>query len=144
MTSALALAGVLAGWRILRGPRAQDRVDLAKELLRSQLSYVATRTLTELDWRGSVILHGDLQAAVTGLKAAGDGDVAVLGSGDLVQQLMSLDLVDKFRLFIHPLLLGAGKRLFRELDTPRRLHLTASGTTSLGTVVLGYDVLRQR
>ena len=124
-------------------PHQPDDHPMARQLNRTP-KYVATRTLTELDWRGSVILHGDLQAAVTGLKAAGDGDVAVLGSGDLVQQLMSLDLVDKFRLFIHPLLLGAGKRLFRELDTPRRLHLTASGTTSLGTVVLGYDVLRQR
>lgn len=75
------------------------------------------------------------------LKASGDGDLVVLGSGELVQQLMALDLVDQFRLFLHPLLLGTGKRLFRPLDAPRELRLASVGTTSLGTVALTYDVL---
>lgn len=105
--------------------------------------YVATRSLIELDWDGAKILDGELESAVTELKADGEGDVSVLGSGELVHQLMLLDLVDELRLFIHPLLLGTGKRLFRDVPTPRRLRLMSSGTTSLGTLVLGYEVLRQ-
>lgn len=105
--------------------------------------YVATRTLIELDWQGAALLDGDLAGAVAGLKAEGDGDIAVLGSGVLVHQLMSLDLVDEMRLFIHPLLLGTGKRLFCDLPRPRALTLTSSSTTSRGTVVLGYGMAHE-
>ena len=76
--------------------------------------YVATQTLqdSELAWANTRVLRGDLAAAVHRLKAEGDGTIAVLGSGVLVQQLTTLDLVDGYRLFLHPLLLGSGKRLF--------------------------------
>ena len=103
--------------------------------------HVATRTPTEFAWSGTQRLGEDLGAAVSELKASGDGDLVVLGSGELVQQLMALGLVDQFRLFVHPLLLGTGKRLFRGLDAPRELRLASAGTTSLGTVALTYDVL---
>lgn len=103
--------------------------------------YVATRTLNTSDWQPTRFLDGELDTAVTRLKADGDGDIVVLGSGALVEELIHLDLVDQIRLFIHPLLLGTGKRLFRELPDPRRLKLTSSATTSLGTVALTYDVL---
>lgn len=103
--------------------------------------HVATRTLTDLGWEGAHVLDGGLEAAVPRLKAAGDGDLAVLGSGDLVRQLMALGLVDELRLFVHPLLLGTGKRLFRELPAPRSVRLTGCSTTSLGTVAVSYDVL---
>ncbi|HTW18453.1 MAG TPA: dihydrofolate reductase family protein [Nocardioides sp.] len=103
--------------------------------------YVASRTRRELDWSGAQLIDGELRSAVVDLKAGGDGDIAVLGSGVLVEELLRSDLVDELRLFVHPLLLGTGKRLFRGLPAPRRLALTASGTTSRGTVVLSYDVL---
>lgn len=103
--------------------------------------HVATRTPTEFAWSGTQRLGEDLGAAVSELKASGDGDLVVLGSGELVQQLMALGLVDQFRLFVHPLLLGTGKRLFRGLDAPRELRLASAGTTSLGTVALTYDVV---
>ena len=123
-------------------PYQPDDNPMARRLNQTP-KYVATRTLTGLDWDGAHVLDGELETAVSQLKADGDGDVAVLGSGELVHQLMLLGLVDEFRLFIHPLLLGTGKRLFRDLPEPRPLRLTASGTTSLGTLVLGYEVLRQ-
>ncbi|CUU56080.1 Dihydrofolate reductase [Parafrankia irregularis] len=108
--------------------------------------YVATRTLSApLGWEGAEPLDGDLVTAVTRLKnTAGRGDVVVLGSGALVRQLMEVDLVDELRLFVHPLLLGAGKRLFGGLPAPRPLRLTSSGTTSRGTVALTYAVEGRR
>ena len=73
------------------------------------------------------------------MKADGAGTIGVLGSGALVQQLVALDLVDGYRLFLHPLLLGTGKRLFREMDHPRRLRLSGVEPTSTGVVMLSYD-----
>jgi len=101
--------------------------------------YVATRTLTSLTWSNAQVLDGELVSAVRDLKAYGDGNLAVLGSGVLVQELIANDLVDGYRLFVHPLLLGTGKRLFRELDRPRRLRLVDCTPTSTGVLMLGYD-----
>lgn len=123
-------------------PHQPDDDPMARRLNRTP-KHVATRTLTELAWEGATVLDGDLEPAVRALKDDGEGDVAVLGSGDLVHQLLHLDLVDQLRLFVHPLLLGTGKRLFRDLPAPRPLRLTASGTTSLGTLALTYDVVRE-
>jgi len=103
--------------------------------------YVATRTLTSLDWANAQVLDGDLVPAVQDLKAQGDGTIAVLGSGVLVQELIANDLVDGYRLFLHPLLLGTGKRLFREMDRPRRLRLVDCTPTSTGVLMLNYDAL---
>jgi dihydrofolate reductase len=102
--------------------------------------YIATRTLTSLTWSNSQVLEGDLGPAVRDLKSQGDGNLAVLGSGVLVQELVANDLVDGYRLFVHPLLLGTGKRLFREMDRPRRLRLVNCTPTTTGVLVLTYDL----
>ncbi|NVC22225.1 dihydrofolate reductase [Kocuria salina] len=100
--------------------------------------YVASRTLTEAAWPGTRILSTDVVDAVRGLRAGEDGDIAVLGSGVLCRELLAEDLVDEIRLFVHPLLLGSGKRLFGELPVPRRLALRSVARTHLGTVALVY------
>jgi dihydrofolate reductase len=102
--------------------------------------YVATRTLTDLTWTNAQVLAGDLVPAVGDLKSRGEGIVAVLGSGVLVQELIANDLVDGYHLFLHPLLLGTGKRLFREMDRPRRLQLLDCTRTSTGVLMLRYDL----
>jgi dihydrofolate reductase len=103
--------------------------------------YVATRTLSSLTWPNSRILDADLVPAVQDLKAEGEGRVAVLGSGVLVQELIANDLVDGYQLFLHPLLLGTGKRLFRQMDRPRRLHLVNCTPTTTGVLMLTYDLV---
>jgi dihydrofolate reductase len=103
--------------------------------------YVVTRTLAELEWSGSEALGGDLKESVTALKAQGEGTIAVLGSGVLVQALIETEQVDEFRLFIHPLVLGAGKRLFREYPRPFALQLIDCAPTSTGVVLLTYVLL---
>jgi dihydrofolate reductase len=100
---------------------------------------VASRTLTALDWAGASVLDGELAPAVRALKSDGDGVIAVLGSGVLVQSLLADDLIDGYRLFLHPLLLGTGKRLFRELAHPRPLRLVDCTPTSTGVLMLGYE-----
>jgi dihydrofolate reductase len=101
--------------------------------------YVATRTLTSLSWSNSQVLDGELVSAVPHLKSQGDGNIAVLGSGVLVQELIANDLVDGYCLFLHPLLLGTGKRLFRVMDRPRRLRLVDCTPTTTGVLMLTYD-----
>jgi dihydrofolate reductase len=100
--------------------------------------FVATRTLTELAWDGASVLKGDLVPAVAQLKATGEGRIVVLGSGVLARQLMAAGLVDGYQLFLHPLLLGTGKRLFGDLDAPRPLRLTGCTQTSTGVLMLSF------
>jgi dihydrofolate reductase len=101
--------------------------------------YVVTRTLTSLEWAGSHVLGGDVAASVSELKQHGEGSIAVLGSGVLVQTLIEHDLVDEYRLFVHPLVLGAGKRLFRQAPRPIPLRLSGCTPTATGVLLLSYQ-----
>jgi dihydrofolate reductase len=100
--------------------------------------YVVTRTLNRLEWAGSEPLDGAIRESVAALKAQGEGTIAVLGSGVLVQALIENELVDEYRLFVHPLVLGSGKRLFREYLRPLRLRLVDCTPTSTGVLFLTY------
>ena len=102
--------------------------------------YVASRTLHDVAWAGTTVLSSDFSAAVRELKETEAGEIAVLGSGNLCRQLLAENLVDELRLFIHPLLLGAGKRLFGELPMPKNLELKSVAQTDLGTIALVYGV----
>lgn len=100
--------------------------------------YVASRTLRTLGWSGSHLLSGDLEEGVRKLKVDGEGDIVVLGSGVLLHQLMTRALVDELMLFVHPLILGTGKRLFRDLPTPRAARLADVSSTDQGSLCLRY------
>jgi dihydrofolate reductase len=103
--------------------------------------YVATRTLRQqdLEWANCYVLDGDVVEVVQGLKAEGDGFVTVLGSGVFVQTLIANDLIDTYRIMLHPLVLGTGKRLFREYPHPVRLRLTECTPTTTGVLLLTYE-----
>jgi dihydrofolate reductase len=109
--------------------------------LNAAQKYVATRTLSQRDlqWANSQVLDGDIAEAVRGLKAQGDGFVTVLGSGEFVQTLIANELIDIYRIMLHPLLLGTGKRLFREYPHPLRLRLTGCTPTTTGVLILDYE-----
>jgi dihydrofolate reductase len=100
--------------------------------------YVVTTTLTSLDWAGSHVLDGDVVESVTDLKAQGDGAIALLGSGVLVQTLIENDLIDEYRLFVHPIVLGTGKRLFRQAPRPLPMRLVDCTPTTTGVLLLSY------
>lgn len=104
--------------------------------------HVASSTLGQGDvtWDNTTVMTGDLAANVRRLKSAGSGDLVILGSGILVRNLLQQDLIDGLRLFVHPLVLGSGTRLFGELPSPLSLKLTGCDTTSLGSIVLAYDI----
>jgi class 3 adenylate cyclase len=101
--------------------------------------YVVSKTLRDQDWANTVILRGDLGEEVRRIKAAGEGNLVVYGSADLVRGLLELDLVDELRLALFPVVLGSGKRLFQDEAALRRFRLLASSVTSSGVVLLTYE-----
>ena len=109
------------------------------EVLDSTRKYVASTTLAEpLPWRNSTLLEGDAADAVAGLKQQPGKDLTVLGSGELVQSLRRRDLVDEYVLLIHPLVLGAGRRLFPDGGGLAALRLTGSTATTTGVLIATY------
>jgi dihydrofolate reductase len=101
--------------------------------------YVASRTLSApLAWEGTTLLEGDLAEAVTAVKQRHD-EVSVIGSLDLVQSLLRLGLVDRLDLWVYPLVLGTGKRVFDGGTVPAALRLVESLAYSNGTLQLSYE-----
>ena len=109
------------------------------EVLNNTSKYVASTTLKEpLAWSNSTLLKGNVAEAVADLKAQPGKDFLVMGSGELVQTLMKHNLVDEYVLLIHPLILGSGRRLFRDDGTFAALHLVDTKTTTTGVVIATY------
>jgi dihydrofolate reductase len=110
------------------------------EVLNNAQKCVASTTLKEpLPWHNSTLLKGDVAQAVAGLKAQPGQDFMIMGSGELVQTLMKHNLVDRFVLLIHPLVLGSGRRLFPEGGTYAALQLVSVKATDKGVVVATYQ-----
>lgn len=101
--------------------------------------YVVSKTLSDSSWANTVVLRGDLETEVRRLKDQPGGDLMVYGSADLVTGLLELDLVDELRILVFPVVLGSGKRLFREEADLRPWRLLSTRTTSSGVVILTYD-----
>jgi dihydrofolate reductase len=110
--------------------------------LNNTAKYVVSKTLKDPEWHGSTVIDGDAVEEVRKLKEQPGKNIAVLGSGQLVRTLIQSDLVDEYFLTVYPLVLGGGKRLFRDDEQLRRLELVDFKTTSTGGVVLTYRPAR--
>lgn len=109
------------------------------DMLNNMQKYVASTRLEEpLAWQNSTLLQGDAAEAVAKLKDEAGEDILIMGSGELIQSLMAHDLIDEYILLIHPLVLGSGRRLFRDGGAPATLQLVDSQTTSSGVVIATY------
>ncbi len=110
------------------------------DVLNRTQKYVASRTLQEpLPWENSTLLKGDAGDSVAELKGSTDPDLVVLGSGDLIQTLIGHDLVDRFLVLIHPLVLGSGRRLFPDGGAPATLRLVDEKRTTTGVLIATYE-----
>jgi dihydrofolate reductase len=112
--------------------------DPTVDYLNSVPKYVVSTTLDTVEWRNSTLVEGDVTEEVSKLKQQPGKDIAILGSGTLVQSLMRDDLLDELRLIIHPIVLGSGKRLFEDGGDRQALELVDSRTFSTGVVYLTY------
>jgi dihydrofolate reductase len=120
-------------------PNAPEEEQVIAEPLNTKPKYVASRTLTgPLEWQNSRALQGDVVEAVAALKGEDGGDLHVIGSTELVQTLIEHELVDELRLMIDPVVLGGGKRLFRDDGALRPLRLVDGEVTTTGAILATY------
>jgi dihydrofolate reductase len=100
--------------------------------------YVASTTLTDPQWADTTVLSGEVAAAVGELKAKPGGELQVHGSGALIRWLLANDLVDEMILFICPVVVGQGTRLFPDTGPDVALHLVESRATPRGVTIQVY------
>jgi dihydrofolate reductase len=118
-------------------PSMTDEAGFA-DRMNSLPKFVASTTLHEpLEWNAT-LLQGDLAEEVAKLKREDGQDILVFGSGDLVHTLLQHDVIDEFRLMVFPVILGSGKRLFRDGIATSALQLLETTTFSSGVTVLRY------
>lgn len=148
MTEALAAAGaVLLGRRTYEifaayWPTVTDEHDEIARVLNTVPKYVASTTLEDASWAPTTVLGADMAIRVQALKDGPGKDIFVIGSSELAQTLMAHGLVDEFRLWVHPVVLGSGKRLFRPDGPEARLTLSDTRTTATGLAMLTYRAAR--
>ena len=119
-------------------PHVTDPGDPIAGALNTLPKYVATTTLSSVDWRGSTLLGGDVAAEVAKLKERPGNELQVHGSGGLAQTLIEANLIDEYRLLTFPVHLGAGKKLFRDGAPAAALRLIDATTTSTGVIIARY------
>jgi hypothetical protein len=105
----------------------------------SRTYLLASTTLNDIEWDGTEVIKSDVAKEVAKLKEQPGRDILVVGSSGLTQTLMQHDLVDEYRLWLHSVVLGGGKRLFREGAPTTTLRLMDAKTTSSGLVILTYE-----
>jgi dihydrofolate reductase len=120
-------------------PNASQEEQVLAVPLSTKPKYVASRTLTEpLAWQNSMVLQGDVAEAVAALKQEDGEDLHVIGSSELVRTLFEHGLVDEFRFMLDPVVVGGGKRLFRDDGVLRPLRLLDSQVTTTGVIIATY------
>ncbi len=107
--------------------------------LNDATKYVASRGHPSLEWGPSVLIEGDAAAGVAALKQENGPQLQVHGSGNLVQTLMRSNLVDRYRLWTFPVVVGSGKRLFADGTVPAGLKLVDSTISTTGVVIGTYE-----
>jgi dihydrofolate reductase len=103
---------------------------------------VASRTLERVDWQYSALIEGDVAEELTRLKEQPGKDISINGSATLVRSLLQDDVLDELNLLVHPLVVGAGTRLFQDGPPGTGLKLVSSQTFSTGVVHLTYAPAR--
>jgi dihydrofolate reductase len=120
-----------AHWPYDEGPIADQ--------LNGTRKYVASRTLDRVDWDNSTLIDGDVADYVRSLKEEDGPEIQVHGSPGLIQTLLEHDLIDELRLWIFPLVLGDGKRLFGDGTVPGALKLVDSAVSKTGVTINVYE-----
>jgi dihydrofolate reductase len=125
--------GFAAAW-----PSMTDEAGFA-DRMNAMPKYVVSSTLDRADWNNTTVLRGEVAESVAQLKREVGGVILVAGSAQLVQALVSSDLVDELRLMVFPVVLGSGKRLFGDTGgQKKRLALEGSTTFGDGVTLLTY------
>jgi dihydrofolate reductase len=120
-------------------PRVTDEDDPVASRLNRLPKYVASNTLDKAEWTNTTLIKGNVAEEVGALKRRPGREMQVHGSGDFAQTLMEHGLIDEYRLWIYPVVLGQGKRLFPAGIESAALKLVDTKTTGTGVVVHVYE-----
>jgi dihydrofolate reductase len=107
--------------------------------LNSAPKYVVSSTLKKAEWNNSTIIKENLVEEITKLKQQPGQDILIFGSATLVQSLMEADLVDEYRFLVHPIIMGSGKRFFRDEMVATKLKLVKTKTLNSGVILDCYQ-----
>lgn len=122
-------------------PAQTDDTTGVSDYLNRTTKYVVSSSLTTVAWQNTTILSGPLTDSIATLKRQPGKDIVATGSVTLVQSLLRENLIDAYRLFVHPVVLGHGRRLFPDgIDS--KLRLTDTKTFRSGIVLLSYRITR--
>jgi dihydrofolate reductase len=113
--------------------------DAGGEVFNDAPKYVASRGRPTLEWSNSVLIEGDAADGLAALKAEDGPELQVHGSSNLIQTLLRHNLVDEYRLWVFPVVLGSGKRLFSDGAIPAGLKLLDSKVSTTGVVIGTYE-----
>jgi dihydrofolate reductase len=123
---------IFAGhWPYDEGPIA-DQLNCTRK-------HVASRTLKEADWNNSTLITGDVAEYVSALKSQDGPEIQVHGSPGLIQTLLEHELIDEFRMWIFPVVIGKGKRFFGDGTVPGALKLVSSKVSKTGVTINTYE-----
>ena len=104
--------------------------------------YVFSTTLDSVEeWQNSTLIKGNLAQEIARLKQLPGKNIGTAGSPSLVHSLIEQGLLDELILMVHPVIVGKGKRLFKDEDSLKRLKLLSSKTSRTGTMILTYQPL---
>jgi dihydrofolate reductase len=132
--------GMAGYWPAVVTDRGFPRADLPfAEMMNNYPKIVFSRALVKASWNNSRIIRGPLRSEITKLKQQKGKDIMVYGSGELVTALMRSGLIDQYILWVHPVILGRGKRLFKQLATQPHMKLLSTVSCSSGVVILYYE-----
>ena len=120
-------------------PKQTDDSTGITDHLNSVSKYVVSSTLQDPGWENTTVLRGRLETEVEALKAQPGNEIGVTGSITLVHELIRLGLVDEYRLFVYPVVLGRGARLFEAATSVPNLTLVDSRPFRSGIVLMSYS-----
>lgn len=118
-------------------PSRNDEMGFA-DRMNSLPKFVVSSTLEKLNWSNSTLIKEDIIERIRELKEQSGEDILIIGSGRLAQTLMAHDLIDEYRLMIHPTILGTGRQLYNNIGARKKLRLIEAKTFRTGVVVLVY------
>jgi dihydrofolate reductase len=116
----------------------QPADDPTARSLNAAKKHVASRTLKTLSWNNSSLLGNDVVAAISTLKSQDGLDLQLIGSGNLIQTLQAASLIDEYNIWIFPVVLGCGKRLFETTAKPSAMRLVTSQVSTTGVLLTTY------
>ena len=120
-------------------PMAMQQMPDVAKAMNNYRKVVFSRTMDHADWANTTRIKDDLIGAVRKLKEEDGEGMVIMGSGTIISQLAQEDLIDNYRIIVHPLVLGSGRTMFEGVSRTLDLKLTASRSFNNGNVLLSYD-----